>query len=191
MGRKPKVSYAHLMPTSAVQLDNEDGIQENKESSRVTKHKADVITQDREAPAANSSSDVFTMNEAMWSPYWTVAKALLRTQRNTFAYLEANRRLVDAMRTFARQEQKLALEISDMVLKAMCPHPACGRTKIQFHNVPTSTERLSEVWQGFGSLANFGLMRRCARSTCYVHIKTLHGEEIRHLPHHTPGQHVE
>ena len=25
MGRKPKVSYAHLMPTSAVQLGNEEG----------------------------------------------------------------------------------------------------------------------------------------------------------------------
>jgi hypothetical protein len=107
------------MPTSAVQLGDEEGIQEIKESSRVTKRKADVMTQDRESPGANSSSDAFNMNEAMWSPYWAVAKALLRTQRNTLAYLEANRRLVDAMRTFAQQEQNLALEISDMVLKVM------------------------------------------------------------------------
>jgi hypothetical protein len=104
------------MPTSAAM---QQGIQQNKESSRMTMNKPDLITHDRESRGANSSFDLFTMNDAMWSPYWTVAKALLRTQRNSLAYLEANRRLVDAMRTFARREQKLALEVSDKVLKAM------------------------------------------------------------------------
>jgi hypothetical protein len=117
MGRKPKISYAHLMPKSAV-LDNEVGIQESKERC-MAKQKLDPITQDDEFNGANGAFDLFTKNEMMWSPYWSVAKALLRTQRNTFAYLEANRRLLDAIRTFVRQEQNLALEISDMVLKTM------------------------------------------------------------------------
>jgi hypothetical protein len=106
------------MPKSVVQLDNEDGIQVNKER-RVTTQTSDAVTQDRESIGANGTFDLFTKNEVMWSPYWTLAKALLQTQRNTFAYIEANRRLVDTMRTFVRQEQNLALEISDMVLETM------------------------------------------------------------------------
>ena len=85
----------------------------------MAKHKPDPLNQDRESNEANGTFDLFTKNEVMWSPYWSVAKALLRTQRNTFAYLEANRQLVDAMQNFVRQEQNLALEISDMALKTM------------------------------------------------------------------------
>jgi hypothetical protein len=117
MGRKPKISYAHLMPASALQLDNQEGGQENKDRC-MAKHKPHPINPDHESNGANGTFDLFT-NDVIWSPYWSVVKALLRTQRNTFAYLEANRRLVDAMRTFVRQEQNLALEISDIVLKKM------------------------------------------------------------------------
>jgi hypothetical protein len=122
MGKKPKISYAHLMPKSAAQLDSEEGIQENKES-RVAKKNTGAVPQDPESIGANSTFDLFAKNQVMWSPFWTVANALLQTQRNTFAYVEANRRLVDAMRTIARQEQNLAVEISKMVLKTMsAPH---------------------------------------------------------------------
>ena len=84
----------------------------------MAKEKPEPINQDREFNRTEGTFDLFTKSELMW-PYWSVAKALLRTQRNTFAYLEANRRLADAMRTFVRQEQNLALEISDLVLKTM------------------------------------------------------------------------
>jgi hypothetical protein len=105
-----------------VQLDSEDGIQGNKET-RVAKQNPDGVPQDRESIGANSTFDLFAKDQVMWSPFSAVANALLHTQRNTFAYVEANRRLVEAMRTIGRQEQNLALEISEMVLKTLfAPH---------------------------------------------------------------------
>ena len=106
------------MPESAVQPDSDDGIQENTES-RAAKQNPDAVPQDRESIGANSTFDLFPKNRIMWSPFWTVANAPLQTQRNAFVYVEANRRLVDAMRTFVRKEQNLALEISEMLLKTM------------------------------------------------------------------------
>jgi hypothetical protein len=55
-------------------------------------------------------------SESFWWPYRAVAKALLRTQDNSLAYIEANRRLIDAMRNILRKEQDLAFEISEAVL---------------------------------------------------------------------------
>ena len=57
--------------------------------------------------------------DAFWWPFRTFSKALLQTQRNSTAYLEANRRLIDEMRTIIRKQQDLAIDISDSVLHAV------------------------------------------------------------------------
>ena len=59
-------------------------------------------------------------NEGFWWPYRSLSKALLQTQRNSLAYLEANRRLIDAMRSIIRREQDLVYEVSETALIAAC-----------------------------------------------------------------------
>src|SRR6185295_3727551 len=69
--------------------------------------------------AINPMFNLFAKNDGFWWPYRSFAKALLGTQKNTLAYLEANRKLIDDMRDIIRKEQELALEISQKTIKGL------------------------------------------------------------------------
>jgi hypothetical protein len=76
--------------------------------------------------ASGIRSDLSAKNELMWWPYRSVSRALLQTQRNAAAYLEANQQLVEGMQAIVRQEQTLVSELSetafntnDIFLRAM------------------------------------------------------------------------
>jgi hypothetical protein len=76
-------------------------------------------------------------NEVCWWPFQAVSKALLQTQRNTAAYLEANRRLVDEMRDIMRKERELLLELSET-----------GRSEANkaFNRAVRGIRELGEAW---------------------------------------------
>ena len=95
-----------------------------------------------EADGTDGTFYYFAKNEGFWWPYRSLSKALLQTQRNSLAYLEANRRLIDAMRSIIRREQDLVCEVSETVLATACK-VGCSRDDA------TSAER-SEVNEAFG-----------------------------------------
>jgi hypothetical protein len=99
--------------------------------------------------------DIFAKHDGFWWPFRTVSKALLRTQRNTAAYLEANRRLIDEMRNMVRKEQDLAVEISESIFKALSKSSkaASGGAALDpkevnemFDRAMTGMRELSEAW---------------------------------------------
>jgi hypothetical protein len=63
--------------------------------------------------------NLFAKNDGFWWPHRSLARALLCTQGNASAYVEANRKLLDEMRSIVRKEQDLALEISQKALEAI------------------------------------------------------------------------
>ena len=68
---------------------------------------------------ADSAFNLFARNDGFWWPYRSLARALFGTQNNALGYLTANKRLLDEMRNIIRREQDLALEISEMTVRAM------------------------------------------------------------------------
>jgi hypothetical protein len=105
-----------------------------------------MTTQIQNANTAGSESNgvdfnIFARNECFWWPFRAVSSALLQTQQNSEAYLEANRHLIDAMRNIIRKEHNLAFELSERVLGTVC--------KIGMRtngNAPLESGEMSEVF---------------------------------------------
>src|SRR5262245_34476621 len=72
---------------------------------------------DNGSGADNSLLHLFSKNEGFWWIYRSFAEALMETQVDASAYLEANRKLMDEIRDIVRREQDLSLEISNRMLK--------------------------------------------------------------------------
>ena len=91
---------------------------------------------------------LLSKGDEFWSPYRSLAKAMLATQKDAFAYLDANRRLFDEMREILRKEQDLALEISqkslDRVAKNGWNH---GGTVLEASDVSAIFEVATSGWQ--------------------------------------------
>ena len=116
---------------------------------------SDKLTGFNKAFGGNGIYDLFANGEGMWWPFRSVAKALLQTQKNTEAYLEANRRLFDEMRTIVRKEQDLIAELSEGVLKELNTATRSGNRQIapathelntMFDRAATGIRELSEAW---------------------------------------------
>jgi hypothetical protein len=100
---------------------------------------------------ASGIFNLLATDEVMWWPYRSLSKALLQTQRNAAAYLEANRLLVEGMQTVIRQEQNLAFEISDRLLNTLSTSRAHASLKSDevsdaFDRAMTGIRELGEAW---------------------------------------------
>src|SRR5262249_43760018 len=73
----------------------------------------------RAGPSADDPLfNLFVKTDGFWWPYRSLARALLATQKNAGAYVEANRLLIDEMRDIVRREEDLALEIFQKAIEA-------------------------------------------------------------------------
>jgi hypothetical protein len=107
--------------------------------------------------------NLFAKNDGFWWPHRSLAKALLCTQENASAYVEANRKLLDEMRAIVRKEQDLALEISQKALEAVAEN---GSSKIPdgpevnavFERAINGLRALGEDWMN-AQLRSLDVMR--------------------------------
>jgi hypothetical protein len=95
-----------------------NGLKQLNEEKRMSAH-AQTPAQNTQTEGADGLFDFFARSEGMWWPFRSVSKALLQTQSNALAYLEANRRLLDEMRNIVRKEQNLVIELSETALKSV------------------------------------------------------------------------
>jgi hypothetical protein len=102
--------------------------------------------------ANNSLLHLFSKNASFWSPYRSFAEALMETQLDASAYLEANRKLMDEIRDIVRREQDLSLEISSRMLKrttesgGLALHDA-SQVNAMFDRAIEGVRELSEAWK--------------------------------------------
>jgi hypothetical protein len=91
---------------------------------------------------------VLTGSEDFLWPYRSFAKAFLATQKDAFAYIDANRKLFDEMREIFRKEQDLALEISHKSLNRVAKNGwAGGATVLEASEVTEIFEVATSGWQ--------------------------------------------
>ena len=108
-----------------------------------------------DAGGEDSLFHFFSRNESFWWPFRAVAKALLQTQQNSAAYIEANRRLIDEMRSIIRKEQNLVFELSESALLTACkvgmladPSAQIDKAEVNevFDRAMTGIRELGEAW---------------------------------------------
>jgi hypothetical protein len=94
--------------------------------------------------------NLFATTDGFWCPHRSLARALLSTQKNASAYVEANRRLLDDMRAIVRKEQDVAFEISQKALQAVSGNgsPALGAPDVNavFERATAALRALGEEW---------------------------------------------
>ena len=149
MRSKPRKDFTTgLLPDAIVRLGYEDGLKHlNKEKPMVAQ--AQIKKENTEREEAEARFDFFPGGEAMWWPFRSVSKALLQTQSNALAYLEANRRLIDEMRNILRKEQVLVIELSEAVLKKSASPGAIagpGDVNEMFGRAVMGIRELGEAW---------------------------------------------
>ena len=117
----------------------------------IHQHKAET---EHSGDVGNPTLNLFAKNDGFWWPYRSLAKALLGTQKNAAAYLEANRKLMDGMRDIVRQEQDLALEISQKTLASVAETdrsnggtmPGASEVNAMFERAASGLRELGETW---------------------------------------------
>jgi hypothetical protein len=62
---------------------------------------------------------ILSQSELLWWPYRSLSKIILQTHRDTRAYMEINRKLLDDLRRIARREQELVFEMSEKMFERM------------------------------------------------------------------------
>jgi hypothetical protein len=180
MRKKPqKTSNTGLIPEAILRLGYVNGIQQLNKESRMSKQ-AQVITdkEPREPIGSSEMFNFFTSPEAMWWPFRTVSKALLQTQSNAIAYLEAQRRLVDEMQNIVRKEQNLVLELSETALatitKSGAPHGGASESaevNEMFDRAMSGIRELGEAWID-AQVRSLDIMRSRDRSRTNTEIRT-------------------
>lgn len=100
---------------------------------------------------ANPLFNLFAKNDGFWWPYRSFAKALMETQKDASAYLEANRTLMDEIRDIVRKEQDLSLEISSQMLEGVTKNgkggiPDPSEVNAMFDRAIASLRELGEAW---------------------------------------------
>jgi len=149
MRKKPQKDFnTGLLPDAIVRLGYEDGLKHLNKEKRMTAQ-AQIKKENTERKEAEASFDFFPGGEAMWWPFRSVSKALLQTQSNALAYLEANRRLIDEMRNILRKEQELVIELSETALKKPASSGAVtvpGNVNEMFGRAVMGIRELGEAW---------------------------------------------
>jgi hypothetical protein len=118
----------------------------------MTLHAGKTLKHHEGTDPINPMFNLFAKNDGFWWPYRSFAKALLRTQKNTSAYLEANRKLIDEMREIIRKEQDFALEISRKTISEIDLSPKGGiatdRSEVNaiFEQATLGLRELGEAW---------------------------------------------
>jgi hypothetical protein len=108
----------------------------------------------------NTLVQLLSKSEEFWRPYRSFAKAILASQRDALAYLDANRRLFDEIRDILRKEQDLALEISQKSLdRAAKSGWAEGDAVVDPSEVSAMFEVATSGWQELGELWMHAHMR--------------------------------
>jgi hypothetical protein len=155
MRKKPqKTSNTGLIPEAILRLGYVNGIHQLNKESRMSKQAQVIADKEPREPIGSSEMfNFFTSPEAMWWPFRTVSKALLQTQSNAIAYLEAQRRLIDEMQNIVRKEQNLVLELSETALatisKSGAPHAAgseSAEVNEMFDRAMCGIRELGEAW---------------------------------------------
>jgi hypothetical protein len=97
----------------------------------------------------NPPFNLLAKSDDFWWPQRSLARALLRTQKNTSAYVEAHRNLMDEMRNIIRKEQDLALEISREALEGALRNgrsPDAPKINAVFERAITGLRELGQAW---------------------------------------------
>ena len=118
------------------------------------------------AGAHNPLFNLFAKNDGFWWPYRTFAKALMETQKDASAYLEANRQMMDEIRDIVRKEQDLSLEISGQMLEGAMKNGRAGKpdpseVNAMFDRAIASMRELGEAWMD-AQVRSLDAMRRHA-----------------------------
>jgi hypothetical protein len=142
MRSKPqKKSKSRSTPKTFLRPDILDSRKRLKEENFMTMQIQKADTLGSEANGVDSMFNIFARNEDFWWPFRAVSKALLQTQQNSKAYLEANRHLIDEMQNIMRKEQNLVFELSETALNTVCKIGM--RTD---RNAPLERGEMSEVF---------------------------------------------
>jgi hypothetical protein len=94
---------------------------------------------------------LLSKSEEFWWPYKSFAKAMLAAQKDAFAYIDANRKLLDEIRDILRKEQNLALEITQKSLDRAAKNGwAEGGAVLDPSEVSAMFEVATSGWQELG-----------------------------------------
>lgn len=150
-----KKSKDRLAPAALLRPNLPEYLKQVTEEEFMTVQSHHADTPDGEFNGTDSMFDLFAQNEGFWWPFRAVSKALLLTQRNSTAYIEANRRLIDEMRNIIRKEQDLVLELSETALSTAFragtrndERTSNERDEVTevFDRAATGIRELSEAW---------------------------------------------
>ena len=75
---------------------------------------------------------LLAQSELLWWPYRSLSKMILQRHRDTRAYMEINRKLLDDLRRIARREQELVLEMSEKMFEKMNAKGGSARGPLGF-----------------------------------------------------------
>lgn len=163
--RSQKTIKTGLLPEAIQRLGYENGLKHLKQEKHMSAH-AKTPAQNTEPDGPDSMFNFFSRSEGMWWPFRSVSKALLQTQTNALAYLEANRRLLDEMRKIVRKEQDLVIELSETALKTVSkPGTMSGITVVDgdvnemFGRAMSGIREIGEAWID-AQVRSLDMMRR-------------------------------
>jgi hypothetical protein len=119
------------------------------------------------AEANDPLFNLFAKNDGFWWPYRSLAKALMETQKDASAYLEANRKMINEIRDIVRKEQDLSLQISSQLLEGVMENgrarPDPSEVNAMFDRAIASLRELGEAWME-AQVRSLDAMRRHASS---------------------------
>jgi hypothetical protein len=103
---------------------------------------------------------LLSKGDEFWWPYRSFAKAMLASQRDAFAYIDAHRKLFDEIREILRKEQDLALEITHKSLGRAAKNGwAEGGAVLDPEEVSAMFEAATSGWQELGEAWMHAQMR--------------------------------
>jgi hypothetical protein len=114
-----------------------------------------IVAAGVESNETESMRRFLARDEGFWCPFRAVSEALLQTQQNSVAYLEANRCLVDMARNIMLKEQDLVFELSETAFSTVCRvgmrldrSAAIERDEVNevFNRALTGIRELGEAW---------------------------------------------
>lgn len=116
---------------------------------------ADKRTTDRSSPT-RAPLQIVNQNELLWWPYRSISRALLQTHRNTVAFVQINRNLLDELGDISRRQQDFVLDVSEKLLAAGA------------QNAALQPEEINEVYE-----AAVSGMREFGQAVADAHVRSI------------------
>lgn len=111
--------------------------------------------------SARAPLQIVNQDELLWWPYRSLSRALLQTHRNTVAFVQINRTLLDELGDISRRQQDFVLDVSEKVL-------ATATHKRDAQNANPQAEKINEVYQ----VAVAG-MREFGQAVADAHVRSV------------------